>query len=142
MKKTGLVWMLLALMTAQVFGQARRSEQNHGERFEQLGTMLRSPNVYRTASGAPGHMYWQQKANYVIDVELNDDNQSVKGKETITYINNSPDQLTYLWVQLEENQRGPQSEAPLVAESSINSRMTLGTLQGILWENDEYGYKY
>ena len=75
---------------------AQHTEQNHAVRFEQLGPMLRTPNVYRTASGAPGHLYWQQQANYVIDVELDDANQSIKGKETVTYINNSPDALTYL----------------------------------------------
>ncbi|UZD21734.1 M1 family metallopeptidase [Algoriphagus halophytocola] len=120
---------------------AQHSEQNHAERFEQLGTMLRTPNVYRTASGAPGHMYWQQQANYVINVELDDENQSIKGSEKVTYINNSPDQLTYLWVQLEENQRGAGSDAPKVAQSSIGNRMTLRNLQGIIWANDDYGYK-
>ncbi|MCR9082950.1 MAG: M1 family metallopeptidase [Cyclobacteriaceae bacterium] len=140
-RKLGLALAVFALVSTESWSQARRSEQNHAERFEQLGTMLRSPNVYRTASGAPGHMYWQQQANYVIDVELNDDNQSISGRETVTYINNSPDVLTYLWVQLEENQRGPESDAPKVAESSINSRMTMRTLEGILWENEEFGYK-
>ena len=120
---------------------AQQSEQNHAERFEQLGTMLRTPNVYRTASGAPGHMYWQQQANYVINVELDDVNQSIKGSEKVTYINNSPDQLTYLWVQLEENQRGADSDSPKAAESAINSRMTLRTLEGIIWANEDFGYK-
>lgn len=77
-------------------GFAQWSAQNHAERFEQLGTMLRSPNVYRTASGAPGHMYWQQKADHEISVELNDDNQSIKGWQKVTYYNNSPDPLKYL----------------------------------------------
>jgi len=120
---------------------AQQSEQNHAERFEQLGNMLRSPNVYRTASGAPGHMYWQQQANYVIKVELDDVNQSIKGSEKVTYINNSPDQLTYLWVQLEENQRGPDSDSPKASESFINPKMSLRSLEGIIWENGEYGYK-
>ncbi|MDN3203824.1 M1 family metallopeptidase [Algoriphagus sediminis] len=130
---------LLGLLTTGVFAQ--HSEQNHGERFEQLGTMLRSPNVYRTASGAPGHMYWQQKADYKIDVELDDDNQSIKGSETITYYNNSPDQLTYLWIQLEQNQRGKDSETPKVTESSISRGMSLRQLQGILWHSDDYAYQ-
>ncbi|WP_026956174.1 M1 family metallopeptidase [Algoriphagus vanfongensis] len=141
MKKTGLAFLLLALFSSQSFGQAQRSEQNHAERFEQLGPMLRTPNVYRTASGAPGHMYWQQQANYKIEVELDDTNQSIQGKETVSYINNSPDQLTYLWVQLEENQRGAESMSPKVAESTVDSRMTLRSLEGILWENEEFGYK-
>ncbi|WP_157359679.1 M1 family metallopeptidase [Algoriphagus mannitolivorans] len=120
---------------------AQHTEQNHGYRFEQLGTMLRTPNVYRTASGAPGHMYWQQQANYVIDVELNDDNQSIKGSETVTYINNSPDQLTYLWLQLDQNNRGKDSDTPKVEESSIGPRMSLRALEGILWHSDDYDVK-
>jgi len=133
---------LTALAISGIFPAfAQQSEQNHAERFEQLGTMLRTPNVYRTASGAPGHMYWQQQANYVINVELDDANQSIKGSEKVTYINNSPDQLTYLWVQLEENQRGADSDTPKAAESSIDSRMTLRTLEGLIWANDDFGYK-
>jgi hypothetical protein len=114
---------LLAFAVLAIFGLipafSQHTEQNHGYRFEQLGTMLRTPNVYRTASGAPGHLYWQQQANYVIDVELNDDNQSIKGSETVTYINNSPDQLTYLWLQLDQNNRSKDSDTPKVTESSM-----------------------
>ncbi|MBN7802147.1 M1 family metallopeptidase [Algoriphagus aestuariicola] len=120
---------------------AQHTEQNHGYRFEQLGTMLRTPNVYRTASGAPGHMYWQQQANYVIEVELNDDNQSIKGSETVTYINNSPDQLTYLWLQLDQNNRGKDSDTPKVTESSIGPRMSMRDLEGILWHSDDHDVK-
>lgn len=139
MKKIALLCAMVVFMAGNSFAQ--QSEQNHGERFEQLGSMLRSPNVYRTASGAPGHLYWQQEANYVIEVELDDATQSIKGSEKVTYVNNSPDKLTYLWVQLEENQRGPDSDTPKAAESSIDSKMTLRTLEGIIWQNDKYGYK-
>ncbi len=136
---------LLPLVALVILGQvtalAQHTEQNHGYRFEQLGTMLRTPNVYRTASGAPGHMYWQQKANYVIEVELNDDNQSIKGKETVTYINNSPDQLTYLWLQLDQNNRGKDSDSPKTTESSIGPRMSMRALEGILWHSDDYDVK-
>src|SRR5688572_4502028 len=72
-------------------------------KFEQLDQTLPTPNEYRTGSGAPGPKYWQQKADYVISVELNDDNQSITGTETITYTNNSPDVLKYLWMQLDQN---------------------------------------
>jgi hypothetical protein len=72
-------------------------------KFEQLGEILPTPNEYRTGSGAPGPNYWQQKADYVIQVELHDDNQSITGSETITYTNNSPDVLKYLWLQLDQN---------------------------------------
>ena len=72
-------------------------------KFEQLDQTLPTPNEYRTGSGAPGPKYWQQKADYTISVELNDDNQSITGSETITYHNNSPDVLRYLWLQLDQN---------------------------------------
>ncbi|MEO5979646.1 MAG: M1 family aminopeptidase [Chryseolinea sp.] len=72
-------------------------------KFEQLDQTLPTPNEYRTGSGAPGVKYWQQKADYTIAIELNDENQSIIGKETITYNNNSPDILKYLWLQLDQN---------------------------------------
>src|SRR6187431_456491 len=72
-------------------------------KFEQLDQALPTPNEYRTGSGAPGPKYWQQKADFVINVELNDDNQTITGSETITYHNNSPDVLKYLWMQLDQN---------------------------------------
>lgn len=79
--------------------------QNWGAKFEQLGTALPTPNEYRTGSGAPGPAYWQQKADYNIALTLNDDNQSVTGSETVTYTNNSPSALKYIWVQLDQNVR-------------------------------------
>ncbi len=77
---------------------------NHGNRFEQLGTILPTPNEYRTASGAPGPKYWQQRCDYDIVCELDEPNRRLNGKETLTYYNNSPDNLTYLCIQLDENQ--------------------------------------
>lgn len=79
-----------------------QSQQWQGK-FEQLDQTLPTPNEYRTGSGAPGPKYWQQKADYSISVELNDDKQSITGSETITYHNNSPDVLKYLWLQLDQN---------------------------------------
>lgn len=72
-------------------------------KFEQLDQMLPTPNSYRSSSGAPGADYWQQRADYVINVELNDENQSITGSETITYYNNAPEDLKYLWLQLDQN---------------------------------------
>lgn len=120
---------------------AQWNEQNHAERFEQLGPMLRSPNVYRTASGAPGHMYWQQKADHEIEVELNDENQSIKGWQKVTYFNNSPDELKYLWIQLDQNERAADSNTPKIAESRINPRMNLRQLENILWHDQDLGFK-
>lgn len=139
MKKVSIVIVLLFL--GGFSAMAQWSEQNHAERFEQLGPMLRSPNVYRTASGAPGHMYWQQKADHEIEVELNDDNQSIKGWQKVTYFNNSPDDLKYLWIQLDQNERAKDSNTPKIAESNINPRMSMRQLESILWHDLDLGYK-
>lgn len=92
---------LLALF--HIAAQAQQQTTPWQGKFEQLDTQLPTPNSYRSASGAPGPQYWQQKADYIISAELNDDNQSITGSETITYFNNSPDVLKYLWLQLDQN---------------------------------------
>ena len=79
------------------------SQQKWQGKFEQLDQILPTPNSYRSASGAPGVNYWQQRADYDIDVELNDETQFITGKETITYYNNAPEALRYLWLQLDQN---------------------------------------
>lgn len=83
---------------------------NHGNRFEQLSYLLPTPNEYRTASGAPGPKYWQQRADYDISCELDETNLRLTGSETITYYNNSPNPLNYLWLQLDENFHDPNSD--------------------------------
>ena len=72
-------------------------------KFAQLDQMLPTPNSYRAASGAPGHAYYQQKADYKMTLVLDDTKQRLDGNETITYTNNSPDPLAYLWLQLDQN---------------------------------------
>ncbi|MES2277722.1 MAG: M1 family metallopeptidase [Bacteroidota bacterium] len=84
---------------------------NHGNKFEQLGTILSTPNEQRTASGAPGTKYWQQRADYNIKCELDEKALKLKGSETITYFNNSPDPLTYIWLQLDENEHSSVNSA-------------------------------
>ncbi|WP_417442659.1 M1 family metallopeptidase [Idiomarina abyssalis] len=99
------------------------------DKFRQLNDdKFRSPNIYRTASGAPGHAYWQQEADYKIQVALDDENQRITAKSTITYTSNSPDTLRYLWVQLDQNRFkkdsiGPQSRATGSLERVSFSRM-------------------
>lgn len=83
--------------------EAQEAPPEWGGKFEQLGPVLPTPNEYRTGSGAPGPEYWQQQADYKIDVTLDDNAQSISGDETITYHNNSPDILKYLWLQLDQN---------------------------------------
>lgn len=80
-----------------------QSKTDPTDKFRQLEEILPTANEYRTASGAPGHRYWQQRADYVIDVEIDDVNQRLIGKETVTYKNLSPDTLNYIWLQLDQN---------------------------------------
>lgn len=84
------------------------------DKFRQLDELLPTATQYRTASGAPGHAYWQQRADYTIRATLDEVNRAITGSETITYHNNSPDTLTYLWVQLDQNIYKPDSDARLM----------------------------
>lgn len=72
-------------------------------KFEPIDNMITPPNSYRAASGAPGKAYWQQRADYKIKATLDEENNTITGVETITYHNNSPDDLSYIWIQLEQN---------------------------------------
>ena len=81
----------------------RQTKGIYEDRFRQLDVDLPTPNVYRTASGAPGPDYWQQRADYKIDVTLDEYGKRIEASETIVYANNSPDPLRYLWVQLDQN---------------------------------------
>lgn len=112
---------LIALVAFAV--QAQQQTTPWQGKFEQLDTQLPTPNSYRSASGAPGPQYWQQKADYIITAELNDDNQSITGSETITYTNNSPDVLKYLWLQLDQN---------ILAKGNMTSQTRTSNMQDTL----------
>jgi hypothetical protein len=115
--------LIFAFITAAQNHQ-NNPRSNHGNKFEQLGTILPTPNEYRAASGAPGNRYWQQRADYEIDATLDEKNLSVIGTETVTYHNNSPDALTYLWLQLDENQHDPNNEVNYFDENRVNEPLT------------------
>lgn len=87
------------------------AKTNHGNKFEQLGTILPGPNDFRTASGAPGAKYWQNRADYDIDATLDEKNLQLKGVEWVSYFNNSPDKLDYIWMQLDENEHDPNTDS-------------------------------
>ncbi|MFT5892968.1 MAG: hypothetical protein ACI9Y7_003087, partial [Dokdonia sp.] len=89
----------------------RQGAHENENKFRQLYNEMSTPNSYRTASGAPGHEYYQNEADYKMSIQLDDANQRITGYETITYKNNSPDDLTYLWVQLDQNIRAQDSPA-------------------------------
>jgi hypothetical protein len=91
------------------------------DRFRDLTDLLPPPDNAHLASGAPGPDYWQQQVDYVIDVTLNENEHSITGSEIITYHNNSPHALRYLWVQLDNNLFSPKSDAHLTSISNINT---------------------
>ena len=111
MKKFLSFFVMLTGLFASAQNIQNNPGSNHGNKFEQLGTILPTPNEYRTASGAPGPKYWQQRADYDIKCELDEDKLTLKGSETITYWNNSPNTLTYLWLQMDENQHSSTKNA-------------------------------
>ena len=88
------------------------------DKFRQLDELLPTPSAIRTASGAPGHQYWQQRADYTIRARLDEDKRNITATETITYHNNSPDQLGYLWLQLDQNLFRPDSDSATTATLS------------------------
>jgi hypothetical protein len=114
---------------------------NHGNRFEQLGTILPTPNEYRTASGAPGPKYWQQRVDYDINCELDEPARKLTGKETITYFNNSPDNLTYLWLQLDENEHSSVNNSGYQNSNQMPKSLNDADLQRMLTGklDKEYG---
>ncbi|HMU11092.1 MAG TPA: M1 family metallopeptidase [Ferruginibacter sp.] len=115
---------------------------NHGNRFEQLGTILPTPNEYRTASGAPGPKYWQQRCDYDITCELDEANRRLLGKETLTYFNNSPDVLTYLWLQLDENEHSNTNNSGYQGSNTMPRTITEADISrygGKIDKDREYG---
>ncbi|MFC2187082.1 M1 family metallopeptidase [Fulvivirgaceae bacterium LMO-SS25] len=112
-------------------------------KFEQLGTTLPTPNEYRDASGAPGPKYWQQQADYEIKVTLDDNNQTITGWENVTYHNNSPQTLTYLWLQLEQNMRASDSDAKSVTAAGLGGAIPAKSFDQIIGGSPDFdgGYK-
>ena len=117
-------------------------EQTRGtfvDRFRQLDEVLPTPNAYRNAAGAPGHEYWQQEASYRIDVHLDEDARRVTGSETITYRNNSPDSLGYLWLQLDQNRFRSDSMDSRTLTVAESSRLTFYELRRLQFMRDFEG---
>ncbi|MEO1535148.1 MAG: M1 family metallopeptidase, partial [Planctomycetota bacterium] len=125
--------LLAAASTASAQQPYENPKYPQADKFRQLDELLPTPNVYRTASGAPGPEYWQQQADYVIEVELDDVNQRLTGYETITYTNNSPDTLNYLWVQLDQNRFRPDSDDMLTRTTGGLDRLSFSQLDSMLY---------
>ena len=131
LKKTVFLCLSLIFMSSALYAQDQEPEKAESKpghtntnKFKQLYDEFSTPNMYRAASGAPGHGYYQQQADYKMDIILDDKNAKLSGFETITYTNNSPDELKYLWIQLDQNKREKDSQSPLIEASSLNPIFT------------------
>ena len=120
---------LVALLTSAFGAQAQ--ENTNQNPFRQLGQELPTPNTYRTASGDKGHEYWQQQADYDMKIRLDDETQKIYGEETVTYTNNSPDDLDYLWVQLDQNVRAKESDRYKIQQQTLDNRMTFDAVRDL-----------
>lgn len=134
MRKLIVVLMLFCTVSVQAQNIMNNPTSNHGNKFEQLGTILSTPNEYRTASGAPGNKYWQQRCDYDIKCTLDETNLKLTGSETLTYYNNSPDVLSYLWLQLDENEHSTVNNANYQDASYLSRGVTTSQLDGMMDE--------
>src|SRR6187399_1552864 len=115
---------LIAISFLSAQDTKNNAASNHGNKFEQLGNILPTGNEYRTAGGAPGPKYWQQRCDYDIKCELDEKNLKLSGSETITYYNNSPDVLPYLWFQLDENEHSSKNNAGYPEGSTMSNKIS------------------
>jgi len=130
---------MVFVATTQAQDIRNNPNSNHGNKFEQLGTILPTPNEYRTASGAPGPKYWQQRADYDIKATLDEKNLILHGAETVTYFNSSPDVLTYIWLQLDENEHSTVKNAGYPEGSTLGRAMSPNSIDKLLEEKTDNG---
>jgi hypothetical protein len=142
MKKLLMLGFSVMVLVATSIAQDIRNNpsSNHGNKFEQLGTILPTPNEYRTASGAPGPKYWQQRADYDIKATLDEKNLMLHGAETVTYFNNSPDVLTYIWLQLDENEHSSVKNAGYADGSTLSRSFSPSSIDKLADEKKDNGY--
>jgi hypothetical protein len=124
--KHPIYFLAILLFSSALFGQSERTNNN---KFKQLKEELPTPNVYRTASGSPGPKYWQQQADYEMEIVLDDTLQRIYGEETITYYNNSPNSLEYIWLQLDQNVRAKTSDTYKIRTGKISEESSLRSLK-------------
>ena len=139
-----IIWLGAALAFTIGSSRAQIPTQRANTRFEQLGPTLPTPNTYRTASGAPGKDYFQNRADYDIKAALDDAKQRITGSETITYHNNSADNLPFIWLQLDQNLFRPNSDGNTTQTNSINAERGASLAQlepGSTLEGKDYGEK-
>jgi hypothetical protein len=121
---------LFSLMVATCVAQ-QSTPASWEDKFKQLGPEMATPNDQRTASGARGNAYWQQRADYNMKIRIDDANQTLYGEETITYFNNSPDVLTYIWLQLDQNAFAKTSDSYAIEQMKIEESVSYNDLVDI-----------
>jgi hypothetical protein len=147
-----LRFLIISLITCSIFAQdpsqkaetAKPKEGGHKDinKFSQMYDLMATPNMYRTASGSPGPEYYQQQADYKIDVELDDKNAKLFGSETITYYNNAKESLEFLWLQLDQNNKAKTSQTPLAESTTADKAIsTKGFSRKYLEEPFDGGFK-
>ncbi|WP_395060716.1 M1 family metallopeptidase [Flavobacterium sp.] len=146
MKKTTTFLLFFITFSSAILAQetAKVKEQGHEDKnkFRQMYGEFATPNMYRTASGAPGPEYYQQQADYKMNIELDDKNAKLFGTETITYTNNAKESLDYLWIQLDQNIAARTSKTPLVENSKIDPAISAaGFSRKYLEEKFDGGFK-
>ena len=121
MKKLILITSLIFASLTAIAQEVKKEPQGHTDinKFSQMYAEMATPNMFRTASGAPGPAYYQQRADYKINLELDDKASKMYGSETVTYYNNAPESLDYLWVQLDQNIARRDSQTPLIDSQTM-----------------------
>ena len=140
--KYSLPFLLAACLILVLPAHAQQNDADEDARhnlaiFEPLD--LHGPNDYRAGSGEPGADYWQQQADYDIDISLNPASHRVEGQETITYTNNSPHELQRLWLQLDQNLFDPESRGARITGANDRFR---GAFEGGGYEISNVSIQY
>lgn len=135
---------LLAFLLIPTLADAQAVRQTKvpwDDKFRQLDEIWPDANIYRTASGAPGHEYWQQRADYSIKVELDEKKRALTGAVTITYTNNSPDALRYVWLNMDQNRFAEDSKYVAQRKSDGDKKESYGTIRGS-YRHQEAGHGF
>lgn len=131
----------IVVVAAGWAGSGEAAAGSGARAFAQLDQELPTANVYRTASGAPGSQYWQQQADYKIDVELDEAKRALSASAGISYTNNSPDSLAYLWLQLDQN-RFADNSLDRLSRTVSRDRISYSALrQNQSFADNELGYR-
>jgi hypothetical protein len=123
--KSILILIVLIFCVGTLFAQLHTNQNLFRQMIEELPT----PNSFRLASGHPGPNYFQQQVDYNMDIVLDENSKSVSGQATITYHNNSPESLNYLWFQLDQNIRERDSFGSKIETGKMSETMKMSTLK-------------